>query len=302
MKIEYSDLYKFLVSIGLGLIAVGFLIPWLVLREPFDLHITQESLESLTPLARSMIEQRQDYLATLVNALPWASAIIIVAGVGMSVGGMLQWWRKTQRIADRRRQLELEEIERRLRPATQADIESKMQAEAIEELEEVPQSEVLAITAKASQVEQRVAQILQDCYRHPHRILKNQRLGHVVFDLVLLSRDVPQEFIRNYTIEVKYIRKGFKFGWLRDNLFKTLYMSDIFEKETGLASFPVLMVIGEQDVLSRIGTSEYVDRIEHEFETLGASASVVVMSDRDLEGMRCERLIALMNSSSIGAR
>ena len=49
-KLDYQDYYRFVVSLGLFLTAAAVIVPWLFLREPFDLHITAKELAELTPL------------------------------------------------------------------------------------------------------------------------------------------------------------------------------------------------------------------------------------------------------------
>lgn len=37
MKFEFGDLYRFVVSLGVVLVSISILVPWLFLKEPFDL-------------------------------------------------------------------------------------------------------------------------------------------------------------------------------------------------------------------------------------------------------------------------
>ena len=299
MKIEYSDLYKFIVSTGIALLALAFAIPWLFLRESFDLLLTEESLSQLAPVSRAIIEQRQEYLAVVFKLIPWISPTLAVLGLALLAVGIFMWWSRSQRLVDMRQQLELRNIERALTPAQQKDVEVKMLAEASDELEGVPEVAMHTYTLDSSRIEKRIAHILEECYGEDHKLLSNQQIGHALFDFLLLSRKSPLSVYRNYTIEVKYVRRGFKFGWLRDNLLKALYLSDIFEKETELPSFPVLMVVDGGDVLSRTAIRTYTDRLKAEMKSLGASASMVFISEAELDRMPCDRLMTLIEGGTL---
>ena len=57
---EYSDLYKFLASIGLILIVVAVGLPWLFLRESFVEPITVAEMDELTSIGRMLVEPGVD--------------------------------------------------------------------------------------------------------------------------------------------------------------------------------------------------------------------------------------------------
>lgn len=299
MKIEYSDLYKFIVSLGVGFIALAFLIPWLFLREPFDLIHTQETIENLTPLARSLIELRHQYISTIFALLPVIAITLLVLGVILSVYGIYNWWARYQKFADELQILKVQEAEQRLKTAKSSVVDTKMRAEAFDELEDVSIVEVEDYRTTASRIERRVAEILEGCRDENYKLLRNKRVGHAIFDFLLLSRILPSRKYKNHTIEVKYIRKGFKFGWLRDNLLKVLYLSDIFENETKLPSFPVLMIVGEGNTLGGIKADQYLDRLKSEMNALDAKASIVFLDEAELDRMNCEQLMGTIDSGTL---
>jgi hypothetical protein len=59
-KPEYSDLYKFIASLGLILIAFSILLPWLFLRESFESLVSASDFANLTPTAQALIAYRQN--------------------------------------------------------------------------------------------------------------------------------------------------------------------------------------------------------------------------------------------------
>jgi hypothetical protein len=52
-QLEYGDYYKFVASAGIALIAGAVVVPWMFLREPFDLAVEASKIGLLTPDART---------------------------------------------------------------------------------------------------------------------------------------------------------------------------------------------------------------------------------------------------------
>jgi hypothetical protein len=93
-KPEYSDLYKFIVSLGLILIAFAILLPWLFLRESFDSLVSASDIANLTPTAQTLITHRQNVALWIVQNIVWISAIPAILGFVSLVGGLFLWQRK----------------------------------------------------------------------------------------------------------------------------------------------------------------------------------------------------------------
>jgi len=90
-KFEFGDLNRFLVSLGLALIAGSVALAWLFFREPFDLTVTVETLQKMTPLARGVVERRQALMGSVLHVLPFVSAAGALSGVGLLIYGLKRW-------------------------------------------------------------------------------------------------------------------------------------------------------------------------------------------------------------------
>src|SRR3546814_10851802 len=91
MKFEFGDLYKFVVSLGVVLISLSVLAPWLFLREAFDLFKTEIELKTVTEVARAAIASRQEATAFILRFIPWFSAVGSVCGSVLIVVGLKKW-------------------------------------------------------------------------------------------------------------------------------------------------------------------------------------------------------------------
>lgn len=56
-KIDYGDINKFLVSIGLVLIALAVLTPYLYLKEDFGLYIEQSKIDQMQEPIKELITE-----------------------------------------------------------------------------------------------------------------------------------------------------------------------------------------------------------------------------------------------------
>ncbi len=99
-QFEYSNIYKFKVSVGTALIAFSFLLPWLYLRENFGMLVSKSEFESLTINAQNIILQKQ----ALLNHAPIISLILCIfslfIGIFLVSNGIKKWNEKEKRDAE----------------------------------------------------------------------------------------------------------------------------------------------------------------------------------------------------------
>jgi hypothetical protein len=129
---EYSDFYKFSVSLGIALLLAAVLAPWLFLREPFDLMVESSRLKLLTPIAQDVISLRQATLLRLVPFIPWVSGFLFVAGALTVTTGLRRWY-KRQVLRDTGEELSIERKKRKLSNMTAEEVREKATADVLEE-------------------------------------------------------------------------------------------------------------------------------------------------------------------------
>lgn len=296
MKIEYSDFYKFVVSIGVGIISLAILIPWLFLREPFDLFHSQEDLSLLTPLAQSIIERRLSLLKVAMTVIPCTIMTLFVVGlVLVALGGVL-WWKNNQRILDEKHRLDLEALKRQLGSLPETEILAQQEGEATADItQEIDGRDLVEEIAlerddfvrTANEVETSLANIFKRCLSSSYEILVHKRLGMVYFDLLMLAKERAD---RDYIVEIRYIKRGFKYNWLRDNLFKISYAGIIFEKETGRQVLPILVIAGPQEIFSKVDTMKYAERLHQEMLRRDIAARFVPLNEESIADLDCNAI------------
>lgn len=74
-KIDYGDINKFLVSIGLVLICLAILTPYFYLKEDFGIYIGQEDIKKFEEPIQKIITGKQEHVMRIQKFLPWDDII-----------------------------------------------------------------------------------------------------------------------------------------------------------------------------------------------------------------------------------
>jgi len=309
-KFEYSDFYKFIASAGIALIILSVFVPWLFLREPFDLFQTENGISQLTPLAQEVIATRQATVQSILRFIPIFTIASFLLGLAGAVIGSVMWYRKTQLPIDKLAELNIKALERQLTVPSQQEIkiqreeEIKAQLEAenplaleqepAPELEDVLKpSNVSSMVANAYRIEERVTELLLSCFGDTYSILPERRLGPIPLDIVMASKISKPDYI----FEIKYIRKGFKYSWLRDNAQKIVYANHSYEQETKRPAIPVLFMVGQETMtLSPSDVAKYINRVQSEMFSLNSQVQIVFCTETEFYNMDCTELKSKLNT------
>lgn len=265
MKFEFGDLYKFVVSLGVVLISLSVLGFFLFLKEPFDLFKTEAELKAVTVVARAAILSRQELIAFILKFIPWISAAVGVIGITLICYG-LNKWRANQLLLDEQTKLEVEIKRQSLRDATKDEIEA-VEAKDFETVVAkgiAPEHyQFSSFQANNRQLEGLVAKRLRDVYDSNYNVEMNKMVGGVEIDILLRGKTM---LAKDWIIEVKSIRKGYNYGWLREVFLKNIYAKNIYSQITNRSPNTLLLIVtdfqGEtpdkyESLLTRIASEEY---------------------------------------------
>ncbi len=244
-QLEYGDYYKFIASAGIALIAGAVVVPWMFLREPFDLAIEASKIPLLTQDSQNIVHARQHVITVIVYALPKMSVGLATAGALLTVIGLIGWHSR-QSVRDKSEDLTARKLEEELKAMSPAQIEerAKIEVENVEQAADEPlplpvAHHVSSLVASALAVEQAVQEKLRSAFSSFGTVMGNQRLGSAEFDAIIRTKSSSP-----IIVEIKYIRKGFNRGWLINTISNltlrmAIYTKTINENVSGL----VLIVI-----------------------------------------------------------
>lgn len=289
MKFEFEDLYKFVVSLGVVLISLAVLAPWMFLKESFDLFKTEAELEAVTDLARTAILSRQESVAFILKYIPWFSTIGCVCGTALVCAG-LKRWHVNQLLLDEQTKLEVELKKQSIREATKDEIEE----EATDEFTAmgVQEKEFLTDNFKSFKAiytkhEFQVEEKLNMLYSSKYNVEGNKMIGGVGIDFLLRSKS---KFSKDWIIEVKSIRKGFNYGWLREVFLKNIYAKNIYSQITQSAPNTILLIVTHFQDKTPDKYAPLITRISEDELCRKGKDRVVMISEEELESLPAETL------------
>ena len=132
-KIEFSDLYRFLTSIGLIFIASSMLIPWLFMKQELGL-ISELEYQHLIEPSKILIDNRIKLYLRVVKILPFLSGLLFLFGsILIRIG--YKNWKKKQDTIDESDIIKLN-ILRTTSSLNEEEIQQKAESEVEEEIVE----------------------------------------------------------------------------------------------------------------------------------------------------------------------
>ena len=229
-KVDFSDLYRFLTSIGLLSIAFAFFIPWLYSRNSGFL-ISTEEYQELTETARQLVDKQLGLNTQIINYTPIASSIFLLIGIAFSIIGIWKWKIKQDAI-DETDKINLDNL--RLQKLNKEEVEEKAQEELKEEVREVEQTEAEsgvgtekkfkvnfeALSRSLMELEGQFYNKILQYNTFDYEPVANVKIdNHYQADILLRSFDLKKN--HDALIEIKYLQKGLSMTIVR-NAFEQL--------------------------------------------------------------------------------
>ncbi|HCE3705934.1 TPA: hypothetical protein NG682_004729 [Vibrio parahaemolyticus] len=274
MKFEFGDLYKFIVSLGVVLITISIMVPWFFLKEPFDLFRPVNEINALSEVAKSVIEERQNTISLIVQLIPWFSLIGSIIGSILIYFGLKNWYSNQVHI-DEQTRLDVEIKKQSLRDATKDEIEEKETAEyqelQVAENSSVDTYRVNSFRGQYSEVEELVYSKFLNTYQSKYEVSHNKMIAGVELDILLKGKHM---LTKDYIVEVKYIRKGFNFGWLREAYLKNIYAKSVYSQMTNRLPNTLLLIVINENAYDEVKYKKLLQRLSS--ETIGRSGKDIV--------------------------
>lgn len=206
-QFEYNDLNKFFVSVGVFLIGLTFLLPWLFLKENFDLLVKVEDLNKLTSSAKTIIENRQSLIGTYSLVIPIVSIISFLIGAFLIFKG-IKGWRKLQIILEEREDLTNKKLSLEIVKLSENEKLEKVSkdiaiAQATSPVTEVmPNKEAnLSLAQQYLKVEKTFGDLVRKAIDDKFKVFQDFRIEENEFDLLLKS---PLLSDKDIVFEIKY--------------------------------------------------------------------------------------------------
>lgn len=258
-KLEYDSLHKFLVSLGIVLIALPFASLLYLLNADITL-ISQAEYDLLSHYSQYSLQQREQIMNFILKVLPFLLVIMFIAGVILVIVGIGNW-RKVQKDLDAL--VEAERIQKELDASTMKNSEvlAKTESEVKEDfsLEKSNIQKQHDRILKYMEIEDRYfSNALPIAFRRRHIFKRNVRIGKYDYDAIAISTESKCDLI----FEIKYWCQPKPLS-LISNTLDRLYKAGVNYQTIQQRDFScVLAIIAPKESMERIRKS--VEKHIHE--------------------------------------
>jgi hypothetical protein len=241
-RIEFSDVNRFLASIGLISIGLAFFLPWFVNQNNSLLLIEQDKLQKLTPAAQEIVTKQQDTLLTINKVLPSVSIGLIIIGFVLLIWGIIRWT-KRQSVLDKIQDEDLKarEIQNLTSQEKRDLIETEIEKTEEDQPEKTNQADRQLEIDSYIQIENAIFLQLSQNYKNNYTASQNVRIGNYEYDIILKSKDLTQ--YKDRIIEIKFFKNRLTYSNIKDATTKLILACNHYEENFKRRTFAVLIIV-----------------------------------------------------------
>ncbi len=207
-KLEYDNLYKFLVSLGIVLIVlpVAFLV--FIFNSELVL-ISQVDYDALSAFSQQMVQQHEQLASCFAVIFPWYAVASFIIGLFLLIFGICKWV-DVQKNIDKKLDAETTIQSLTVLQMTPKEVEKKIETEIKEDtlpsdftdVENVPVNSQLNHIEKYIEIENKCFNYFTRIYGKRYSFTRNIRIGAEKYDFIGVSQRNNIDLI----FEIKYLR------------------------------------------------------------------------------------------------
>lgn len=250
-KIEYGDVNKFLVSIGIVLIGLSILTPYLYLKEDFGLLITTSEFNEYQKPIQELILDKQQKVAFIQIIVNWIPLILSISGIALITWGLRRWFKRQSKIDERfDKEILILDLQIENQSATEKlqDISRDLNEMQISNSDK-PNEMQQIVFKKYLDVEKTVAGIFEN-YNSPNfSIYKDIKIDKK-YNVDILLRAKSTKF-SDRIIEIKYFSDVLQTNILESALNQLNNTSTHYFKLTNKKAVPVFIVVYNKEKVNQ---------------------------------------------------
>ena len=274
-KVEYDSFAKFLVSLGVIFMVTPVFLISFILQENQVLLIKAEELLMVTEKAKKIIEQKQEWYIWMLDNGLYIVCVLLGIGIILVILGCRMWYVSQMKI-DKKQELELQEVENRVKALTEKENDDKIQQEILEierveisgNLENVEsysvedirkiQNEVRDknriihrfLTYKLKWIERTVSNMISIGLGENYETKVNVKINDMEYDV--LSEDKRNG--KNYIFEIKYLFNSYSWnsvGW-ETAIYRLYNQVENYKRIVGKEVTPILIIVTLEDQIKKV--------------------------------------------------
>jgi hypothetical protein len=210
----------------------------------------------------------------------------------MVAAGLMKW-RKRQALRDTSEDLGVQRQEQELRNMTPEEVDERVEAE----VQPGTNVDAIGLVADVSAVKLRAVESafygkVRECLDSSHRLLVNQTLGTAEYDAILQElRSTDLDVV----IEIKYIRQGFKYSWLRESAMRLALANELYQTRLKRHSVPLLLIIFSEDEASAQSEFHHLRaKVQSDLRQRGIGVRIEYVSEATIHKVSCEEIHRLV--------
>lgn len=204
-KIKYDSLYKFIVSIGIGIILLPFIFIFSVLKINDIIIIKVDEINQLTDTAKKIIYIEQNYKYEVLShpmSFLIISGLFIIIGLFIVLYGIIQWKNKVQKLEDKSRELSNKLLEKQIKGLTDEEKKEKIR-EGIEIVnnDNLNENTNKQQMSKFINIQEKVYKVIRKKFNE-YKVFEEVRLEKHMYDCLALN--TTEYYFYDYIFEIKY--------------------------------------------------------------------------------------------------
>ena len=269
-KIDYSDINKFLVSIGLVLIGFSILVPYFFLKEDFSIYINQSELLKYDEEIRRIITQKQKLVFNIQSKITCISICLFSIGLITMIIGLFRWFKRQSKI-DEKFDKEISKLDLEIKSLTPEEKIEKIN----NEVDEIQIAEQLESNSNPN-LSKESKEILYQNYANTElafynkfklfnspnfEVFTEQKLGNRFYiDVILKSKSLK---FKDRLIEIKYYKNPIPITSLLLTLTQLQTYVKSYKKSTKRNVVPVLLIVYNAEKINPEKIKIYESAIKH---------------------------------------
>jgi hypothetical protein len=224
-KIEFGDINKFLVSVGLVLIGLGIVTPYLYLKEDFGLNTESEKLMKLDLVVQEIFAYKKNQISSIQKILPWSSLALFGLGILISGIGIKRWLKRQKKIDEKfDKEVQILDIEIKASTPEEKIENAKKEIKEIELAEEL-ESETKVVKPKQvsgyesyMEIERNIFQLFENMDSPNFEVYQEPKIGDKFYIDILLKANSNK--FSDRLIEIKYFRNHLPVSTIQKSLYQ----------------------------------------------------------------------------------
>lgn len=273
-KLNYGDINKFLVSVGIVLIGLSILTPYLYLKEDFGLFIESEKIEKFQEPIKELIHSKQSLVIRIQKLIPYISLGLFLTGIAAFIIGLIRWFKRQLKL-DEKFDKELKKLDLEIVSLTPEEKEEKAKQE-VQEIESVEQPETTQSRTTISthleyiqsymKIEKSVAEVFEK-YNSPNfDVLSQQKIGNR-FKIDILLKAKTRKFL-DRIVEIKYFKNKLSLRIIRDTIYRLNTQVSYYMEASNRRVVPVVLIVYTKENTSAEDILNFQNRIINESQDI----------------------------------